>query len=179
MTLWIFKHRMAKHTTPEGDTNPNSEKLGKDVCIFIAISLWSTCWIVFSCGSPASSLGLPHAQCFSFSRNIGQVTLQIIYFHYLKNILWIKVSKKKNYFILKKNFTESCPFIPTRSEDSWPAVDWDAQVTDEYGSVATSLIYSRHGAAQYTGDLEFIFCGYHLDRAIPIIQRPYIVWWHP
>ena len=38
---------------------------------------------------------------------------------------------------------------------------------------------SRHGAAQYTGDLEFIFYGHHLDRAIPIIQRPYIVWWHP
>ena len=37
------------------------------------------------------------------------------------------------------------------------------------------LVQYRHGAAQYTGDLEFIFYGYHLDRAIPIIQRPYIV----
>ena len=34
---------------------------------------------------------------------------------------------------------------------------------------------NRHGVAQYTEDLEFIFYGYHLDRAIPIIQRPYIV----
>ena len=33
----------------------------------------------------------------------------------------------------------------------------------------------RHGAEQYTGDLEFIFYGYHLDRTIPRIQRPYIV----
>ena len=42
-------------------------------------------------------------------------------------------------------------------------------------SKAIATVLFRHGAAQYTGDLEIIFHGYHLDRAIPIIQRPYIV----
>ena len=33
-------------------------------------------------------------QCFFFSRNIGYVTPKIIYFHSIKNLFWIKVSKK-------------------------------------------------------------------------------------
>ena len=33
-------------------------------------------------------------------------------------------------------------------------------------------IWCRHGAEQYTGDLELIFSGYHLDRTVPKIPEP-------
>ena len=39
----------------------------------------------------------------------------------------------------------------------------------------TLFLYSRHGAEQYTGDIYLMFYGYHLERAIPRIQRPYTV----
>ena len=32
--------------------------------------------------------------------------------------------------------------------------------------------FGKHGAEQYTGYLEFIFSGYHLDRTVPRIPEP-------
>ena len=40
-------------------------------------------------------------QCFFNSRNVGLVTPKIIYLCHLKNLFWIKVSKKKINLILK------------------------------------------------------------------------------
>ena len=51
--------------------------------------------------------------------------------------------------------------------------DFPGYLTDT--SSKTKYLQVRHGAEQYTGDLEFVFYGYHLDRTILRIQRPYIV----
>ena len=53
----------------------------------------------------------------------------------------------------------------------YTAVSWNGKY--DHGVVhALGCATATHGTGQYTGDLEFIFSGYHLDRTVPDTPEP-------
>ena len=70
-------------------------------------SLWTHPWAEF--GSPMNARS--HLCCF-FSRNIGYLTLKIIYFHYLKKHFLVQRIQKNRLFTFEKGSTDVYTDLP-------------------------------------------------------------------
>ena len=76
------------------------------------------------------------------------------------------------YWVRRKNWLDECFAVRPFAGGEWAHAaimggQWPVtENPKKYHWVAT-----RHGAEQYTGYLEFVFYGYHLDRAIPRISE--------